>query len=120
MHICLIGRFFCEEAGGLGVYSRVLYERLPKYGMRVSKIQSFESFKKKSPFKFVCWYSVKLPFEIRKAAADIYHATSPFEATWLYKHKNRKSSKLATIHDAIPILYNLYNSYVKNKIIKLF
>lgn len=115
MQICLIGRFFDSVSGGLGVYSKVLYENLPRYGFQVRKIQSFE--RSLNMYKFVLWYNLKLAHDVRKIHADIYHATSPWEATWLYKlHKN--AIRIATVHDIIPLLFNLSKNIIKERISK--
>jgi len=115
MHICLIGRFFSSISGGLGVYSKVLYENLPKYGLQASKVQSFEE--SLNMYKFVLWYNLKLVHDVKKTHANIYHATSPWEATWLYKlHKN--AIKIATVHDIIPLLFNLSKNVIKERISK--
>lgn len=96
MKIALLTRFFNEDNGGVGVYSKNLLRELLEQEYNIDLFST--SFKNWVGYFF--YTSTELGLKLQFHNADIYHALTPLEAVWAPKEKT-----IVTYHDLMPWKY---------------
>ncbi|UOY10301.1 glycosyltransferase [Methanonatronarchaeum sp. AMET6-2] len=109
--LALVGRYFNERTGGLGVYSKeILSGLIDDERFNIDIVSSNDS----GWVGYFLYTTLKIKKKLPNES-DVYHALSPLESIWCPKEKT-----VTTFHDLMPWLYadELYNNPFIAKIAK--
>jgi len=94
--LALIGRYFSERSGGIGVYSKELLKNLINDNdYMIDIVSSYD----RGWIGYFLYTTIKLKRRLPRDS-DVYHALSPLESIWCPKEKT-----VTTFHDLMPFLY---------------